>query len=116
MAEKLPEIATVIPANRSSNFNSVTTAGNKAVAELIKVAASGPDKIADTIKKVVPEVLSTLIEVVFEKSKIWSAIDRDDNLDYFRNLDYDSWVNPSDLNNSELNQAKVIGIFFLDIN
>ena len=107
MAEKLPEIPSTIPANRGSNFNAVTTAGNKAVGELTKVASHGPDKIADTIKKVVPEVLSTLIEVVFEKSKVWSAIDKDDNLDYYRNLDYDSWVNPSDLNKSELQQAKV---------
>ena len=108
MTDKVPEIPTVIPTNRSNNFNSVTTAGNKAVTELVKVVNSDPVKIVDTIKKVVPEVLSTLIEVVFEKSKIWSVVDRDDNLDYYRNLDYDSWINPSDLNNSELKQAKVL--------
>ena len=56
----------------------------------------------------VPEVLQMVIEVTFEKAKIWSVIDKDDNLDYYRNLDYDSWVNPADLNLSELNQAKVI--------
>ena len=108
MSDKQPEIASVIANNRSDNFNTVTKAGNKAAAELTKVVALSPDKIVETIQRTVPEALQTLVEVIFEKAKVWSVIDKDDNLDYYRNLDYDSWVNPADLNKSELNQAKVI--------
>ena len=108
MTEKQPEIASVIPSSRSDNFASVTKAGNKAAAELTKVVALTPDKIVETIQKVVPEALQMLVEVIFEKAKVWTVIDTDANLDYYRNLDYDSWVNPADLNKSEMNQAKVI--------
>ena len=102
-----PEIPAVIPSSRSDNFMTVTKAGNKAAAELTKVVALSPERIAETIQKTVPEALQTLIEVIFEKSRVWSVIDQDSNLKYYRDLDYDSWVNPADLNNSELNQAKV---------
>ena len=110
MTEKQPEIAAVIPSSRSDNFATVTKAGNKAAAELTKVVALTPEKVVETIQKVVPEALQTVVEVIFEKAKLWTVIDTDDNLDYYRNLDYDSWVNPADLNKSELNQAKVIKI------
>ena len=113
MTEKPPEIPAVIPANRSDNFASVTKAGNKAVSELTKVVALSPDKIVETIQKTVPEALQMLLEVIFEKSRLWSIVDKEDNLDYYRNLDYDSWVNPADLNKSELNQAKVRRLFKL---
>ena len=115
MTEKQPELPAVIPSSRSDNFKKVTEAGNKAVTELLKVAASDADKIAEIIQKTVPEALQMLIEVIFEKSKIWQVIDADENLDYYRNLDYDSWVNPSDLNKSELNQAKVIAIIIISL-
>ena len=111
MTEKQPEIASVIPSSRSDNFASVTKAGNKAAAELTKVVALTPDKIVETIQKVVPEALQMLVEVIFEKAKVWTVIDTDANLDYYRNLDYDSWVNPADLNKSEMNQVKVINKF-----
>ena len=111
MSEKQPELPAVIPANRSDNFKKVTEAGNKAVTELTKVATLSPDKIVEVIQNTVPEALQMLLEVIFEKSKLWQVIDADDNLEYYRNLDYDSWVNPSDLNKSELNQAKVISWF-----
>ena len=115
MTEKQPELPAVIPSSRSDNFKKVTEAGNKAVTELLKVAASDADKIAEIIQKTVPEALQMLIEVIFEKLKIWQVIDADENLDYYRNLDYDSWVNPSDLNKSELNQAKVIAIIIISL-
>ena len=108
MSESTPELPPVIPSQRSDNFQSVTKAGNKAALELAKGLNGPPDKLVAMIRKYVPEVLQTVIEVTFEKAKIWSMIDKDDNLDYYRNLDYDSWVNPADLNLSELNQAKVI--------
>ena len=107
MTEPQPELPAVIPANRSDNFNAVTKIGNKAVSELVKVALLTPDKIVETIQKMVPEALQMLIEVIFEKAKLWQVIDSDPNLEYYRNLDYDSWINPADLNKSELNQAKV---------
>ena len=115
MTGRQPELPAVIPSSRSDNFNTVTKAGNKAVSELTKVALMSPDKIAETIQKMVPEALQMLLEVIFEKSKLWQIIDSDPNLEYYRNLDYDSWVNPADLNISELNQAKVIGSFIISL-
>ena len=115
MTDKQPELPAVIPSSRSDNFNTVTKAGNKAVSELTKVALMSPDKIAETIQKMVPEALQMLLEVIFEKSKLWQIIDSDPSLEYYRNLDYDSWVNPADLNISELNQAKVIGSFIISL-
>ena len=55
MTEPQPELPAVIPANRSDNFNAVTKIGNKAVSELVKVALLTPDKIVETIQKMVPE-------------------------------------------------------------
>ena len=49
MTEKQPELPAVIPSSRSDNFKKVTEAGNKAVTELLKVAASDADKIAEII-------------------------------------------------------------------
>ena len=105
---RLPDTLDVIPAARSNKFNSVTTVGNKCVDALAKVADKDATTIVEAIRKHVPEVLQMALEVVLEKSRIWTAIDREDDLAYFRALDYDSWVNPGDLNQSELNQAKVM--------
>ena len=108
MAEdRVPEIAAKIPAARSDKFSSVTKVGNEAVAVLAKSADKGPEAIVAAIKSSLPLVLQTVFEVTLERAKLWSQIDSVEELRYFSNLDYDAWVNPGDLNSSELKQATV---------
>ena len=107
MAAELPDLPEVIPKQRAKTFTAVTTVGNNCVTALSKVVNADAETIAKEIKKVVPELLQTVLEVTFERSKLWSVIDTDQNLDYYRKLDYNSWVNPGDLNQSELEKAKV---------
>ena len=110
MADSKLEIPAMLPSARSDKFTSVTNAGNKAVTALAKLDQTDATLVVDTIRKVLPEYLQTAVSVVFEKSKLWNVIDRDENLAYFANLDYDSWCNPGDLNKSELEKAKVITV------
>ena len=107
MANENPELPEVIAKARSNKFTTVTTIGNNCVQALQKVVNENPERIVAEIKKCIPELLQTVVEVTFERSKLWSVIDRDSNLDYFRSMDYESWVNPGDLNHSELEKAKV---------
>ena len=113
MATELPDLPEVIPKSRLKTFTAVTTVGNNCVTALTKVVNSDAEVIAKEIKKVVPELLQAVLEVTFERSKLWSVIDSDPNLEYYRKLDYNSWVNPGDLNQSELEKAKVI-LFLVD--
>ena len=106
MAE-IPALPETISKARSNKFTTVTTIGNNCVQALQKVVNENPEKIVQEIRKCVPELLQTVVEVVFERSKLWSVIDKDSNLEYFRAMDYESWVNPGDLNHSELEKAKV---------
>lgn len=105
--DRVPEIPTKIPAQRSSTFSSVTKVGNEAVLVLAKAADKGPEAIVDAIKSSLPQVLQTVVEVTLERAKLWSQIDTVEDLRYYSDLDYDSWVNPGDLNSSELKQATV---------
>ena len=105
--EKAPEIPTKIPAARSDKFSSVTKVGNEAVTVLAKAADKGPEAIVAAIQSSLPLVLQTVVEVTLERAKLWSQIDVVEELRYFSDLDYDSWVNPGDLNSSELKQATV---------
>ena len=102
-----PETATLLKEARSSNFNTVTTAGNKCVTALKEIVNESPQIIVKKIRAVMPDLLQTTVSVAFEKAKLWSVIESDPNLSYFRDLDYDSWMNPGDLNKSELEKAKV---------
>ena len=108
MAEPKLETPTILPNARSDKFTNVTNAGNKAATALAKIDHTDAELVAETIRKVLPEYLQMAVSVVFEKSKLWNVIDKDTNLAYFANLDYDSWCNPGDLNKSELEKAKVI--------
>ena len=105
--DRVPEIPTKIPAQRSSTFSAVTKVGNEAVLVLAKAADKGPEVIVDAIKSTLPQVLQTVVEVTLERAKLWSQIDTVEGLRYYTDLDYDSWVNPGDLNSSELKQATV---------
>ena len=107
MATETPELPETIAKARANKFTTVTTTGNNCVQALQKVANDDPEKIVTEIRKHVPELLQMVIEVTFERSKLWPVVDRDPNLAYFRNMDYESWLNPGDLNNSELERAKV---------
>ena len=110
MTEARPEIAKQIPSARSSNFSLVTTAGNDAAKVMSKVLDQDALTIVDTIKKAMPNLLQTVVEVTFEKAKLWSAIDGNPDLQYYTNLDYDAWMNPGEnLNQSDLKQATVSG-------
>ena len=105
---RVPEVPKQIPAARSDKFSLVTTAGNKAAQAISKVLDQDALVITDTIRKAMPEVLQTVVEVTFEKARAWSVIEGNEDLRYYSNLDYDSWMNPGDcLNKSELNQATV---------
>ena len=103
-----PETPTLIAAARTGNFTTVTTLGNKCAQAIKDVSQQGPSAIADTIRKVMPELLQATVSVTFEKAKIWSIIESDPSLKFFSDLDYDSWTNPGDLNKSELEKAKVM--------
>ena len=105
--DRVPEIPAKIPAARSDKFTSVTKVGNDAVTVLAKAADKGPEAIVDAIKKSLPLVLQTVVEVTLERAKLWTQIDTVEELRYYSDLDYDSWVNPGDLNSSELKQATV---------
>ena len=105
--EMIPETPATIPSQRSSNFSHVTSVGNKCVDQLKKVTDQGPEKIVDIIRRTMPELIQSVIEVTFEKAKLWDVIERDDNLSYFRSLKVDNWMSPGDLNESELKQATV---------
>ena len=108
MTEARPEIAKQIASARSDKFSLVTTAGNEAAKALGKCLDQDASVIVEAIRKAMPEVLQTVVEVTFEKAKLWSIIDKNPDLKYFTNLDYDAWVNPGDdLNKSEMNQATV---------
>ena len=108
MDTEVPETPALIPQARSDNFNSVTRIGNKCATALTKVVAADPETIVATIKKVMPELLQEVVAVTFEKAKLWPVIEKDKDLQWFRDLDYDSWVNPGDLNESEFYKAKVL--------
>ena len=108
MTEVRPEVAKQLPSARSDKFSVVTTAGNEAVKVMTKSLDQDATAIVDTIRKVMPEVLQTVVEVTFEKAKLWSVIDKNPDLAYYTNLDYDSWMNPGeDLNKSDMKQATV---------
>ena len=61
----------------------------------------------EIIRKTMPELLQLVVEVTFEKAKLWDVIERDDNLSYFRSLKVDKWMSPGDLNAAELKEATV---------
>ena len=107
MEEQEPETATLLKGARSSNFNTVTTAGNKCASALKEIVNESPQIIVKKIRAVMPDLLQTTVSVAFEKAKLWDVIESDPNLSYFVDLDYDSWMNPGDLNKSELEKAKV---------
>ena len=114
---KVPEIPTTIPSARSDKFSTVTTVGNEAAKVLGKVLDQEPTIIVETIRKVMPEVLQKVVEVTFEKANLWSVIDKDHDLKFFASLKYDSWMNPGDLNASDLKQATVSQLYeFSEIN
>ena len=108
MTDAKLETPTILPNARTDKFTAVTNAGNKAATALAKIDHTDASLVADTIRKVMPEYLQMAVSVVFEKSKLWTVVDKDSNLAYFANMDYDSWCNPGDLNKSELEKAKVI--------
>ena len=101
------ETPTLLAQARNANFTTVTTLGNKCAGLIKDASQSGPEVLAETIRKVMPELLQATVSVTFEKAKVWSMIETDSNLKYFANMDYDSWTNPGDLNKSELERAKV---------
>ena len=107
MTDKKPETPTILTSARTGNFTAVTNAGNKAATALAKIDPTDSEAVADAIKKFMPAYLQEAVSVVFEKTKLWKAIESDKNLAYFANMDYDSWCNPGDLNKSELEKAKV---------
>lgn len=107
MDEPGPETPTIIPQARSDKFSSVTTIGNKCVTALKEANQADPDAMVRKIKEVMPELLQTVVSVTFEKAKLWSVIESNPNLSYYTNMDYDSWMNPGDLNKSDLERAKV---------
>ena len=92
---------------RSNNFSHVTTVGNKCVQQLSKVVDQGPEEIVKVVKSVVPELLESVLEVTFEKARLWPVIESDENLTFYQEIDYKSWVSPEDLNAAELHKAKV---------
>ena len=106
--EQTPETPKILPQARSDKFSTVTTAGNKCAGALKEIANSDPDTIVRKIREVMPELLQTVVAVTFEKAKLWNVIETNPNLSYFSDLDYDSWMNPGDLNKSELEKAKVL--------
>ena len=109
---KHPEIAKTIAAARSDKFSLVTTAGNKAATVISKALDQDANAIVESIRKAMPEVLQTVVEVTFEKAKAWAHIEGNENLRYYTNLDYDSWMNPGEcLNRSDLKQATVSSYF-----
>lgn len=104
---KVPETPALIPQARSDKFTTVTNAGNKCVAALREVDPDDTLAMVDVIKKVMPDLLQTVVSVTFEKAKIWQVLESNPNLSYYTNLDYDSWVNPGDMNKSDMEKAKV---------
>ena len=102
-----PQTPLLLPNARSDKFTIVTNLGNTCATALKKVNQAEPDKVIATIKQVMPELLQTLISVTFEKAKLWSLIESDQNLAHFANLKYDDFFNPGDLNKSELERAQV---------
>ena len=110
---KEPEIPAIIPQARSDKFSTVTTVGNKCALALKDVLKADTETVIKTIRQVMPELLQTTVSVTFEKAKIWSLIESDPNLAFYTNMDYDSWINPGDLNRSELEKAKVNQLIIL---
>ena len=108
--DKGPETGKLLPQARTGNFSVVTTAGNKCAAALKEIAQAEPDTVVRKIRQVMPELLQLTVSVTFEKAKIWNLVETDPNLSYFANMDYDSWMNPGDLNKSELEKAKVTSL------
>ena len=92
---------------RSNNFNTVTTPGNKVATKLAETAGKDPETIIQEIKKHVPELLQNLISVLFEKAKLWPIIEKEDDLVFYRKLDFKSWITPPDVDTDEMHQAKV---------
>ena len=105
--EVIPETPTVIPAARSSNFSHVTSVGNKCVDQLKKVVDQGPEKIREVIMQAMPELLQSVVEVTFEKAKIWPIIERDEHLSFYQNLKVDRWMSPESPDDPELRHALV---------
>ena len=103
----IPETPATIPAARSSNFSHVTSVGNKCVDQLKKVVDQGPERIREVIMQSMPELLQSVVEVTFEKAKIWSIIERDDHLSFYQNLNVDKWMSPEQQDDIELRQALV---------
>ena len=105
-----PETPAIIPSARPTKFTEVTTLGNAcvtALAKVVKESPNDPEVLVAEIRKNVPEVLQLVVTIIFEKSKLWSIIDKDDNLKFYQDLKFESWVTPDDLNASALAQAKV---------
>ena len=109
--ERQIETPSTIPAARATTWPAVTKIGNSCIEKLTAVVDQGPEKIVETIKMVMPELLQATVECAFSKSKLWPKIDSDKNLEYYTNLDVDSWLNPGDLNASELRAAQVSQYF-----
>ena len=107
MASTMSENSEAPSKPRTKTFTSVTTAGNTCVAELQKVVNQGSEKVLEEIKKVVPKLLQTAIDVTFERAKVWPALDSDETREFFRNLDFVGWLTPGNLNQSELEKVKV---------
>ena len=99
--------ATLLAQARSDNFTNVTNAGKKCAASLKEMINAGPEEMVKEIRKVMPSLLQTLISVTFEKAKIWPTLESNPSLSYYTNLDFDSWMNPGDLNKSQLEKAQV---------
>ena len=84
MAE--PEI---IPEKK--DFTVVTNAGKKVVTNLTTALKNDSSaELMTVIKTWVPELLNTVLDVVFTKAKIWDRIDNDAQLDHLRELDFKS--------------------------
>ena len=78
---------------RSDNFKTVTTVGNRAVAALARAAKnSDPDEIIGEIPKVLPEAIQELVNVTFEKAGLSKMIEEDENFEFYRNLPWLEWL------------------------
>ena len=112
MASTISETSDVPTKPRTKTFTSVTTVGNNCVTELQKVVNQGSDRVLEKIKKVVPKLLQTAVDVTFERAKVWPVLDADENREFFRNLDYVGWLSPGHLNQTEMDKVKVSPSFF----
>lgn len=102
-------VAHTIPRARSDKFNCVTNVGTKCCTQLTQLLKKDPtaDELADGIRTHVPEVLQTLIEVIFQKTGIWDRVDKEDELAWFRDMKYDTWVNPIHIDQDEIDRQQV---------